>query len=127
MNETNKVAIIDDDPNIIEIFGTKLKNEGFQIATATDGQAGLEMVMREKPAIILLDIMMPVKNGVEVLNDLQNNPETSRIPVIILSNNSDEMTIKQVSQFATHFYVVKSLTTPQKLAGLVKEVLYGEK
>jgi CheY-like chemotaxis protein len=127
MNTSDKIAIIDDDENIIEIFGTKLRSEGFQIVTASNGDSGLKMVAQEKPNLILLDIMMPGKNGTEVLDDLQKNPETSRIPVIILSNVSDEAVIKKVGQFSTHFYVVKALTTPQKLAGLVKEVLYGEK
>ena len=127
MREKDKVGIIDDDPNILEIFGKKLESEGFQIVTASDGKTGLEMVKREKPSIILLDIMMPEKNGVEVLNELQKNPETSRIPVIILSNVSDEAVVKKVGEFSTHFYVVKALTTPQKLTSLVKEALYGEK
>jgi DNA-binding response OmpR family regulator len=127
MEEIKKVAIIDDDPNIYEIYGTKLRNENFEVVGATDGESGLELVKKEKPDVILLDIMMPGKNGVEVLDALQSNPETLKIPVIILSNVSDEKVVKKVGEFSTHFYVVKALTTPQKIAGLVKEAASGEK
>lgn len=125
MEEIKKVGIIDDDPNIIEIYGTKLKDEDFEVVTATDGKSGIEMIKKEKPDIILLDIVLPQKNGIEILKKLQSDPETSRIPVVILSNVNDEKTIKKVSGFSTRFYAVKALTTPQKLISLVKEALYS--
>lgn len=127
MDNKSKIAIIDDDPNIIEIYGKKLEDEDFTIVSATDGEAGIKLVQQEKPDAILLDIMMPGKNGVEVLHELQSNSETTKIPVIILSNVSDEEVIKKVGSYTTHFYVVKALATPEKISNLVKESVFGEK
>jgi len=121
--EKKMVCIIDDDPNILEIYGFKLKNEGFRVTTATNGEKGIELINSDKPDIILLDIMMPIKNGLSVLEDLKNDSTLSKIPVIILSNVSDNEIVEKVGEFSTHFYIVKALTTPQKLADLVKEVL----
>ena len=121
--EKKTICIIDDDPNILEIYGFKLKNEGFRVITAMDGEKGIELIKSDKPDLILLDIMMPIKNGLSVLEDLKKNSALSKIPVIILSNVSDNEIVEKVGEFSTHFYIVKSLTTPQKLVGIVKEAL----
>ena len=126
VEERKTVCIIDDDPNILEIYGTKLGNEGFEIITATDGEEGLVIIKSHCPNIILLDIMMPKKDGIGVLEELKNDIALAKIPVIILSNVSDNEIVKKVGEFSTHFYIIKSLTTPQKLAGLVKEALANQ-
>lgn len=127
LEEKKKVCIIDDDPNILEIYGTKLKNEGFDIITANNGEEGVALVKVGKPDIILLDMLMPKKDGIGVLQELQNNGAIAKIPVIVLSNVSDDETTEKIGEFSTHFYVVKAFTTPQKIAGLVKEVLADQK
>jgi DNA-binding response OmpR family regulator len=124
--EKNMVCIIDDDPNILEIYGIKLKNEGFKVITAENGEKGIELITEKKPDIILLDIMMPVKDGIGVLVDLKNDVKLAKIPVIILSNVSDDKLVEKVGEFSTHFYIVKSLTSPQKIAGLIKETLANQ-
>ena len=126
MQMKDKICIIDDDPDIVEIYSIKLKNEGFEIISAPNGEIGLDKVRAEKPDLILLDILMPKKNGAEVLRELKNDPAVSKIPVIVLSNVSDDKTIEKIGSFSTHFYAIKSLTTPEKISGMVKEVLYGQ-
>lgn len=119
-----KVCVVDDDENIREIYLLKFKMEGFDVIGAENGEVGLKLIREMKPDIILLDLQMPVKNGVEVLKELRQDAELSRIPVIILSNVDNEDTFKTVGQFETRFYLIKSLTTPQKAVDIVREVLH---
>lgn len=119
------VCIIDDDVNIQEIYSLKFESEGFETLSATDGADGLALVRSRHPDIILLDIQMPVKDGVWVLEALKNDPSLSRIPVIVLSNQDGQDSFKRIGELdATRFYLVKSLTTPQKAVDVVREILH---
>lgn len=122
--ERRKICVIDDDSDIREIYRMKLSLEGFEVSTAENGEVGMRVVRETRPEVILLDIQMPVKNGLDVLAELKQDPELSRIPVIVLSNVDDEAIFKEVGKFETRFYAIKSLTTPDKVAGLVREVLH---
>jgi DNA-binding response OmpR family regulator len=117
------VCIIDDDENIREIYGMKFKSEGFVFIEAADGDAGLTLVREKKPDIILLDMLMPGKDGCAVLEEIQKDEKISGIPIVVLSNLDDEKAFNRVGKFDTHFYLVKSLTTPQKAVDIVCEVL----
>ena len=118
-----KVCIIDDDANLREIYLMKFNAEGFDVSLATDGEEGLRVIRETHPDIILLDLQMPVKNGVEVLRELQADAELSKIPVIVLTNIDNEDAFKEIGEFETRFYLIKSLTTPQKAVDYVREVL----
>lgn len=118
-----RVCIIDDDDNIREIYATALELDGYQLLLAKNGAEGIELVRKYMPDIILLDLQMPVKNGMEVLEDLKGDEELNRIPVVILSNIDSEESFDAIGKYNTHFYLVKSLTTPRKVVGIVHEVL----
>lgn len=121
--QKKKVCIIDDDPNLREIYLMKFNQEGFDVSLAVDGEEGVKLIREKRPDIILLDLQMPVKNGVEVLQELEADSELSKIPVIILTNIDNEDAFREVGKFETRFYLIKSLTTPQKAVDYVKEVL----
>lgn len=121
--QKKKVCIIDDDPNLREIYLMKFNQEGFDVSLAVDGEEGMKLIRDNRPDIILLDLQMPVKNGVEVLQELEADGELSKIPVIILTNIDNEDAFREVGKFETRFYLIKSLTTPQKAVDYVKEVL----
>lgn len=118
-----RVCIIDDDANVREIYLTKFNKEGFDVTLAVNGEEGLRVIREKKPDIILLDLQMPVKNGIEVLQELDTDKALSRIPVIVLTNIDNEEAFKEVGKFETRFYLIKSLTTPQKAVDYVNEVL----
>lgn len=118
-----KVCIVDDDPSVREIYLMKFNQEGFDVSLATDGAEGLRVIREERPDIVLLDLQMPVKNGIEVLEELHRDEELRKIPVIVLTNIDNEDSFKEVGKFETRFYLVKSLTTPQKAVDYVREVL----
>lgn len=119
-----KVCIIDDEKDIREIYSIKLSASGFDVVDAGDGLTGLEIIRAQKPDIILLDLQMPIRNGLDVLEELAKDKTISSIPVIILSNADSEQAMEIVGGFNTRFYFVKSLVTPQKVANAVREVLH---
>ena len=118
-----KVCIIDDDDNIREIYSVKFMVEDFDVVSAKNGEDGLQLIRAEKPDIILLDLQMPVKDGFAVLEELQEDKDLMRIPVLILSNVDDEQAFKKAGKFETRFYLIKSLVTPQKVVDAVREAL----
>lgn len=118
-----KVCIIDDADDIREIYSVKFMTEDYDVVSAKDGEEGLRVVRAEKPDVILLDLQMPVKDGFAVLEELRDDAELKRIPVLILSNVDDEQTFKKAGAFETRFYLIKSLVTPQKVVDTVREAL----
>lgn len=118
-----KVCIIDDDENIREIYSVKFMAEEFLVVSAKNGQEGIDLIRKERPDIVLLDIQMPIKDGFDVLQELSTDQILKKIPVIILSNIDDEQAFKKIGDFSTHFYLIKSLVTPQKVVDAVRETL----
>lgn len=119
-----KVCIIDDDADMREIYTLSFQKAGFDVVMAINGEEGLAVVKRERPDAILLDLQMPVMNGIEVLRKLEEDPELCSIPVVILSNADNEECFEEVGKFDTRFYLIKALTTPQKAIDIVSEVLH---
>jgi len=81
-----KILIVEDDRFLRELIARKLKNEGYEVLEAVDGEEGLKRIKEEKPDLILLDLILPGIDGFEVLAKTKENTETAQIPVIILSN-----------------------------------------
>lgn len=121
--EKKKVCIIDDDADLREIYLMKFNQEGFDVSLATNGEEGMKSIREKTPDIILLDLQMPVKNGVEVLQELQADTALAKIPVIVLTNIDNEDAFREVGEYETRFYLIKSLTTPQQAVDYVREVL----
>lgn len=118
-----KVCVIDDDADLREIYLLNLNREGFDAILAKDGEEGLHIIREHIPDAIVLDLQMPKKDGFEVLAELATDSNLCRIPVVILSNADDEASFKKVGRFETHFYLVKALTTPQKVTKILREVI----
>jgi CheY-like chemotaxis protein len=84
------VLIVDDHLDVQEMLASVLEMEGFETQRASDGQEALEKMAAQPPKLVVLDLMMPVMSGIEVLAHMQRSPETARIPVIVLSAESDQ-------------------------------------
>jgi two-component system alkaline phosphatase synthesis response regulator PhoP/two-component system response regulator VicR len=80
-----KILVCDDERNIVRLIQVNLERQGHVVVTAYDGREALEKVGTEKPDLILLDVMMPYVDGIEVLKTIRRNPETAKIPVIMLT------------------------------------------
>jgi len=127
VSSQKKVCVVDDNVEIRDIYRIKFQSEGFAVVEASDGEKALEVIKTERPDIILLDIQMPVLDGFGVLKALKENPELSKIPVVILSNvNSDDVFQKVSDLGSAQYYLIKSLTPPQKAVDVVSEALAAQ-
>ncbi len=118
-----KIAIIEDDHSILEMYTLKFEVEDFEVVTALDGEAGLELIEETKPDLILLDLMMPKMDGAHMLKELRNKPWGKNIPVIILTNISGDEAPEILSELNVIDYIIKANSTPQAVLDKVKSVL----
>jgi CheY-like chemotaxis protein len=118
-----KVLFIDDDEDLINIFSAALIKEGFEVASSLTGEEGIAKAKSEKPNVILLDQVMPDMSGNDVLKTLKENPETKDIPVILLSNFSQEELVKGALDRGAVDYLFKYQVEPKDVILKVKEAL----
>ena len=116
---SKKILMIEDDIFLRKIYRDQLTREGFDFVEATNGLEGLNKVASEKPDIILLDLMLPRKNGFDVLKDLQASEQTKSIPVIIISNLGQELDIKEAMDLGAKDYLIK---TEVKLSEVIEKI-----
>src|SRR5665811_1241066 len=122
-----KILLVDDDALLVRMYQKKLENDGYEVATADDGDLALTIVGEFKPDLILLDIMMPKVNGLQVLTKLKENKETSNIPVILLTNigSSNEGDVNRGLELGAVAYLIKAGNRPVVVVEKVKEILAG--
>lgn len=120
-----KILIIEDDPLMARLYQKAFTFEGYEVETAADGQEGIDKVRSIKPTLVLLDVMMPKMNGLEVLAKLKSDPETKSIPVIILTNLAGEKDTENALSKGAVKYIIKSEYEPKQVTNMVKEVLAG--
>jgi CheY-like chemotaxis protein len=120
-----KVLIIEDDPLMSRMYQKIFKFEGYEVESAANGEEGLEMVKVGKPTLILLDIMMPKMNGLQVLEKLKLDSETKGIPVIMLTNLAGQQDAETALSKGAVKYIIKSEFEPKEVANMVKEILAG--
>ncbi len=121
-----KVAIIEDDMAIVQMYRTKFETEGYEVATAADGITGLELIDSFAPDVILLDLMMPNMNGLDMLSKLRSQPGGRDAKVVVLTNMGDTETATKVFKMAANDYIVKAEMTPKQVSDRVKKLLEGE-
>ncbi len=117
----SKILIIDDEEPILNMYGEALSNH--DVMFANNGEIGLEMAIKNVPDLILLDIIMPKFNGLDVLDQLKNDKDTSSIPVMILSNLPKEASADKARELGAVGYFVKAEFEPEKLASTVNRLL----
>jgi len=121
--QKKKVLIIEDDPLLIKMYKTKLINEGFEVLTASDGQEGLDLALAKIPDAIILDVMMPKLSGLDMLKMLSQDKSGSQIPVVIISNLSQQDEAQQAKKYGAKEYLVKANFTPKEVIEKVKQYL----
>jgi len=123
MSDKPNVLIVDDEEGVLAMYKIKLEMEGFSVSTALDGQTALEMISKNKPDVILLDIIMPKLNGFDILKILKSDKETANIPVFLLTNLPQESGGEKGKELGAAGYLVKADYEPAVLAGMLKEVI----
>lgn len=121
---SKKILLVDDDPLILRMYQVNFVHNGYEVITAPDGEGAIISAKKDKPDIILLDLMMPKMNGVETLKILKNDADTKNIPVIILTNLADSQDdMKKSKEMGALDYLVKSETTLQMLTEKIEKAL----
>lgn len=120
---STKIAIIEDDQAISQMYRIKFEAEGYTVETADNGQLGLGLLEKMRPNIVLLDLMMPVMTGEEMLAKLRATDWGKDIKVIILTNRGEQEIPPQVKELGVTAIILKADMTPRQVAELVKSKL----
>ena len=122
-SQVKSILLIEDDLFIKELYQRQLSKAGFEVDTAEDGPTGLVKSSQKQWSLILLDIMLPEINGLDLLRTLKAKPETRNIPVILLTNLGQDSLIKEAFDIGAEAYLIKSAYTPKQIVEEVKEFL----
>lgn len=114
-----RILVVDDEKSIVELIKFNLEREGFQVLTAFDGNEALEKARREKPELIILDVMLPGIDGIEVCRSLSQDVNTRQIPIIMLSARTEELDKVLGLEMGADDYITKPFS-PRELIARVK-------
>lgn len=122
-----KILFIEDDVTLVKMYERKFLSDGFDMVIAYDGLEGLEKATKEKPDLILLDIMLPKLDGLALFKKMRSQPETFNTPVILLTNFGQEDAVFECFKLGAVDYLVKSDVTPQQVVQKVESFLEEHK
>ena len=118
-----KIAIIEDDSVISQMYRMKFEADGFDVQIANNGRDGVELVKEQVPDIVLLDLQMPIMNGDEALKKIRSENWGKTVPVMILTNLGEEEAPKDIRSLGIESYIVKADLTPRQVIERVKTTL----
>lgn len=118
----SKILIIEDDLYERELYQRVLENAGYSVITSSNGQEGFQRAF-DNPVLIVLDIMLPGKNGLVILQDLKENEATKHIPVLVLSNLGQENIINEALRSGAEAFIIKSQISSGEFTEKVKAIL----
>lgn len=121
--ELGHILLVEDDNFLANIYKTKFEMEGFKVTAVEDGEAGLVEAKRKNPDIILLDILLPKKDGFAVLEELKKDSATADIPVLILTNLGQKDDVEKGMQLGAVDYLIKAHFKPSETVEKVKKIL----
>lgn len=129
MKSSTKIALIEDDADLLEMFKLKLNLEGYETITAEDGVSALKIIRNELPDLILLDMLLPRKDGFEILQELKTSidKKLKSIPVVVITNLSSEEDIYEAKRLGAYEYLVKVNTTPAEVISKISNILKKRK
>lgn len=122
----NHVLVVEDEDFLVRALKDNLVSEGYSVAIAMDGEAVFDELKKKMPNLILLDLLLPKKNGFDVLKEIRSNPEWKLIPVVILSNLGEDSEIKRGLELGANDYFVKSQHPIEEVMEKVREYLQGK-
>lgn len=120
-----KILLVEDEDFIRELYTRQLAKAGFTVKSATDGQTGLELLKAETFDLLLLDIMLPGMNGLQVLREFKTQNPSSSMITILLTNLGQEAVIKEGFELGAQAYLIKASYTPDQVVNEVKNALFG--
>jgi two-component system alkaline phosphatase synthesis response regulator PhoP/two-component system response regulator VicR len=117
-----KILAVDDQPQIVRLIQVNLQKAGFEVLSAFDGEEGLQKARDERPDLVILDVIMPKRDGFSVLREIKANPETRHMPVIMLTVKAQDADIFEGLKEGAELYLPKPFH-PTELVSLVRRVL----
>ena len=120
---SKKIVVVEDDQILLKALNIGLLSNDFEVLSAKDGEAGLDVVKKEKPDLVLLDLILPKMHGFEVLKALKSDKSTKNIPVIILSNLGQDSDVEKGMDLGAKDYFVKASTDLSELAEKINKIL----
>jgi CheY-like chemotaxis protein len=120
------IFFVEDDTVVVQVYRAKLVREGFAVEVAEDGLVAVRMLAAVKPDIVVLDLMMPKLNGVDVLRYIRSTPALKDTPVIILSNAHMTRLAQEAAAIGAERSLLKSSCTPRQLIDVINDLLSGK-
>ena len=118
-----KVLYIEDEKFFADTINTVLSAAGYEVFLVDDGSRAIEMIKKERPDIVLLDLLLPNIDGRDILKQIKEDKEISNTPVIVFSNLSTEDDVQKTNQLGASLYFVKALTMPHAVSDAIRSVL----
>lgn len=125
-----KILLIEDDNDLSEMYKMRFISSGFEVKTAADGQKGIEEIKKFLPDLVLLDIVMPKKDGFDLLEEVQNEADDAKIkqiPIIILSNLASPIDVMEGKRLGAKDWWIKAFNTPTQITQKVIEFFKQQK
>ena len=110
-----KILVVDDEPDILKVVTFRVKKLEYEVVTATNGQEALDLIQKEEPDLILLDIELPVMNGYEVCQRVKTNEKLKHIPIIFLTASSASKIAEKVKELNADDYLIKPFDSEELL------------
>jgi len=117
------ILLVEDDLFMIDIYTTKLKEAGFSVQVAIDGEEALNKMKEKKPDLLVLDIVLPRLTGFEILKAVKSSSELQKIPVLVLSNLGQRTEVEEGLKLGATKYLIKAHYTPTEVVKEIKEIL----
>ncbi|HAT68206.1 MAG: hypothetical protein A2481_04050 [Candidatus Yonathbacteria bacterium RIFOXYC2_FULL_47_9] len=124
--EKKKILVAEDDNVLRDVLLQKLIKNGYDAMGAEDGMVAMEKLAEYKPDLLLLDILMPKKDGLEVLEEMHSDETLKKIPVIIISNSGQPVEIVRARELGARAFLIKAVFEPSEVLEKVERVLSGE-
>lgn len=121
-----KILIVEDEKILSDMYEDKFSQSGYKVLKASEAEEGLKIIRKEKPDLVLLDILLPRENGIFFLKEWKNDPKISHIPVLAFSNFDDPETKKEARELGAKEYLIKSNYSPATILKKVNDCIEGK-
>ncbi len=125
--EKKKVLVVEDNPSLRQTLSEFLEADGFGVITASDGEEAINLAQNNSPDIILLDIILPKKDGFEVIKTLKNDDRTKDMPIVLLTNLGSLSDIQKALDLGATTYLVKGDYQLKEIVEKIKDILFFQK
>ncbi len=116
-----KIVIIEDEEILLKLLEQKLNKEGYQVEIARNGKEGLEKLKKQKPDLVLLDIIMPKMGGFEVMEEIKQDKDLKGLPIVIISNSGQPVELSRAKELGVRDWLIKTDFDPEEVIDKVKK------